>query len=263
MMIKRFLIGGLAVLALAACGPGDMTSQANEAAATVAARMGDLATTAESLANDPTAQALAGQVSATIEAAAADPTAAALANEALATAEAVAEDPTAQALANEALATAEAAAEDPTALALANDPTAQALAEEALATAEAMANDPTAQAEALTAVASVDEGDVQAALDEAFADMDDTMTLTEGQDLSFDALSGIANVTNYRMTIVDAPTGAEASEGEVIKEASDGNISVTPEEYEQYFTTPGDYTVRLDLTSNGQNATNEFTITVP
>lgn len=262
-MIKRFMIGAVVVLALAACGPGDMTSQANEAAATVAARMGDLASTADALANDPTAQALINEVSATIEAAAGDPTAEALANEAMATVEAAAEDPTAQALANDALATAEAMANDPTAQALANDPTAQAMANEALATAEAMANDPTAQAEALTAIASVNEGDVQAALDEAFAGMGDTMTLTEGQDLSFDGLSSLANVTNYRMTVVDAPAGAEASEGQVIKEASDGNISVTPEEYEQYFTTSGDYTVRLDLTSNGQAATNEFTITVP
>jgi hypothetical protein len=253
--IKRWTLGVFVLLALAACGPSDIETQANDAAATVAAQVGGLGATAEALANDPTAQALAGEVEATIEAVAGDPTAQA----ALATAEALGNDPTAQAL----LASAEALANDPTAQALANDPTAQAAVNEALATMEAVANDPTSQALAATAAGSVSESDLQAALNEAFASADDAVTLVEGQPLDLDALAGLANVSNYRMTVVEAPAGAEAAEGQVIKEASDGNISLEPEEYEQYFTTAGDYTIRLDVTSGGESASSEFTVTVP
>ncbi len=153
--------------------------------------------------------------------------------------------------ANDALATATTlvpAGAETTAEALIEDPTAQALANEALATIEAAVSDP----------------GVQAALDEAFTGINDQVTLTQGQDLTLDALSSVPDITNYKMTVVDAPAGAEASEGQVIKEASGGNISVNPDEYGQYFTTAGDYKVRLDVTSAGnQTATHEFTVTVP
>ncbi len=153
--------------------------------------------------------------------------------------------------ANEALATATTLVPegaDATAEALLNDPTVEALANEALATVEAAASDP----------------GVQAALDDAFAGLNDQVTLTQGEALTLDVLSGISDVNNYRMTVVDAPAGAEASEGQVIKEASGGNISVNPDEYGKYFTTAGDYRVRLDVTSAGnQTATHEFTVTVP
>ena len=134
---------------------------------------------------------------------------------------------------------------------------------DAVATAAAIASDPTVEALAATAEAALSSPDVQAALDEAFAGLNQ-VTITQGEALTFDALSSIPDVTNYRMTIVDAPEGAAASEGQVIKEASGGNISLNPNEYEQYFTTAGDYKVRLDVTSSGnRTATHEFTITMP
>ena len=153
--------------------------------------------------------------------------------------------------ANDALATATTlvpAGAEETAAALLNDPTTEALLNEALATMEAAASDP----------------GVQAALDDAFTSLNDQVTLTQGEALTLDVLSGVPDVTNYTMTVVDAPAGAEASEGQVIKEASGGNISLNPDEYGQYFTTAGDYRVRLDVTSAGnQTATHEFTVTVP
>ena len=265
MKIKRYLIGACAVVALAGCGnPGGLDQQMNEAAATVASRMGEAFPS--TVAIDPTTEALAAEAQATIEAAVNDPTVQAGANEALATADALANDPTAQA----ALATANALANDPTAQAelndavatmesAANDPTAQALA----ATMQAAANDPTAQAQIASAIASFSETDLQAAVDAAFAGMGGTIQAVDGQPLDLEMLSYIGGITSYRMTVVDAPAGAEASEGQVIKEASDGNISLTPEEYEKYFTAAGDYTVRLDLTSGESTATEEFTVAVP
>jgi regulator of protease activity HflC (stomatin/prohibitin superfamily) len=167
-----------------------------------------------------------------------DPTVQAMANEAAATIEAAANDPTVQAMADEAAATAEA---------MANDPTAQAMANEAMATAGAMAADPT----------------VQAALDQAFSGTNNTVTLNQGQALALDTLSSVPGVTNWKMTLVDAPASAAANEGQVIKEASGGNISVNPDEYAKYFTTAGDYRVRLDLTTDAGAASQELTVTVP
>ena len=136
------------------------------------------------------------------------------------------------------------------------------------ATVEALANDPTVEALASEVAATLDaavaDPEVQAALDEAFNAMNNEMTLTQGEALTMDALSAIPDVSNYTMTVVDAPAGAEASEGQVIKEASGGNVSLEPAEYEQYFTTAGDYVVRLDVTTTGnQTASHEFTVTVP
>ncbi len=155
-----------------------------------------------------------------------------------------------------------------TAEAIASDATVQAAVDELAATAEALVSDPTAQAAAGEAAATVEaalsDPTVQAALDDAFSSLNDRVTVTQGQAITFDALSGLSDIQNYRMTVVDAPAGAEASEGQVIKEASGGNISLNPNEYEQYFTTAGDYKVRLDVTSSGnRTATHEFTITMP
>ena len=167
------------------------------------------------------------------------------ANEAAVTAEAAANDPGVQA-------TAEAIVNDPgvqaTAEAIANDPTVQALANEAAATIEAMTNDPA----------------LAAALDEAFGTMNDELTITQGQALNFDALSSVTGIENWTMTIVEPPSGASASKGQVVKEASGNDISLNPDEYEKYFTTSGDYRVRLDVeNSSGGTASQEFTITVP
>ena len=148
---------------------------------------------------------------------------------------------------------------DLTAEVLATDPTVEALANELGATIEALA----AEVEA-TAEAALADPTVQAALDQAFQSLNDQVTVTQGQAITFDALAGLTDITNYKITLVDAPAGAEANEGEVIKEASGGNVSLNPNEYEQYFTTAGDYKVRLDITSSGnKTASHEFTITVP
>ena len=132
--------------------------------------------------------------------------------------------------------------------AVASDPTVEAVANEAAATLEAALADPT----------------VQSAIDEAFKGMNDRVTLQQGQALGLGALSGLSDVQNYKMTLIDAPEAAAASEGKVIKEASGGNISLNPDEYSKYFTTAGDYKVRLDVTASGnKTATHEFTVTVP
>lgn len=133
---------------------------------------------------------------------------------------------------------------------------ASAVAEPSMqATAAAVMN------EAATALS--DPG-VQATIDSAFKSLNDQVTLTQGQPLTLDALSNIPNVTGWKMTIVDAPAAAAASKGQVIKEASGANISINPDDYNKYFTTAGDYKVRLDLTTNGTETTShEFTVTVP
>jgi hypothetical protein len=136
-------------------------------------------------------------------------------------------------------------------------------------TAQAVANDPTVEAaanEAVNAVASaVSDPGVQSTLDQAFNSINNnTVTLQQGQALGLSALSGLSDVQNYKMTITDAPAAAAASKGKVIKEASGGNISLSPDEYSKYFTTSGDYKVRLDVTSSGnKTASHEFTVTVP
>jgi ABC-type transporter MlaC component len=135
-----------------------------------------------------------------------------------------------------------------TAAAVAGDATVQALANGAAATIAAAASDP----------------GVQSAVDQAFSSINDRATITQGQALTLSALSSVQNVQNWRMTIVDAPQAAAASKGKVVKEASGGNISLSPEEYNKYFTAPGDYKVKLDVTtSDNKTASHEFTVTVP
>lgn len=139
----------------------------------------------------------------------------------------------------------------------------------AVTTAQALASDATVQAlanEAISAVAAVaSDPQVQSAVDQAFNTINNnTVTLAQGQALTLSALSSVPDVQNYKMTIVDTPAGAEASKGKVIKEASGGNISVSPDDYSKYFTKSGDYKVQLDLTTAGnKTATHTFTVTVP
>ena len=135
-----------------------------------------------------------------------------------------------------------------TAAAVAGDATVQALANGAMATVAAAASDP----------------GVQSAVDEAFNSINDRATIAQGQALTLSALSSVQNVQNWKMTIVEAPAAAAASKGKVVKEASGGNISLSPEEYSKYFTAPGDYRVKLDVTtSDNKTASHTFTITVP
>lgn len=94
-------------------------------------------------------------------------------------------------------------------------------------------------------------------------DIDD-VTLRQGEQLTIDASNEAANISNYTWTIQDAPAGAEAVEGQVLQEGSNGNLTLNPDDYTKYFPVAGDYTVRLTLTDAGGALTyNDFTITVP
>ena len=135
-----------------------------------------------------------------------------------------------------------------TAAAVASDATVQALANGALTTVAEAASDPT----------------VQSAVDQAFNSINDRATIAQGQALTLNALSSVQNVQSWKMTIVDAPPAAAASKGKVVKEASGSNISLSPQDYSKYFTAPGDYQVKLDVTtSDNKTASHTFTITVP
>ena len=64
------------------------------------------------------------------------------------------------------------------------------------------------------------------------------------------------------MTIVSAPEGAAGQAGQAVTVAPDGTIAA--DEWSKYFTVPGDYRVKLDLTTGSAGtASQEFTITVP
>jgi hypothetical protein len=131
-------------------------------------------------------------------------------------------------------------------------------------TAAALAADPTVQALAGEAEALLADPDLQSALDQAFTAINDQVTVTDGQAIALDALSSVPDVTNYTMTVTQAPEGAGVTAGTVIKEASNGNVSLSPEEYEKYFTVAGDYRIKLDVVSEGNKAaSHEFTVTVP
>ena len=131
------------------------------------------------------------------------------------------------------------------------------------ATAAALATDPTVMALVATGEALIADPDVQATLDQAFSGLSN-ITVTEGQALTFDALSAVPNITNYTMTVTQAPEGAGVSAGTVIKEASNGNVSLNADEYAKYFTVAGDYKIKLDVVIDGdKTATHEFTVTVP
>lgn len=149
----------------------------------------------------------------------------------------------------EAAASAEAALNDPAVQASAeaalNDPTVQALASDAL-------NDPTVQALASDAAAQL-EGLVPSDL-----------SLDRDQPLVLNTTREIAGVTNYRWVIADAPAGAESVEGEVIQENSNGQLTIDPADYDQYFPTAGDYTIDLELTfTDGTTQTTQIPLVVP
>lgn len=160
-----------------------------------------------------------------------------------------------QTAANEAAATATAlvpAGIEETAAALAADPTVAAIAA-----------DPTVEALASDAQALIADPQVQSTLDQAFSNLGN-LTVSDGQALALDALASVPNVTTYKMTVTQAPDGAGAKPGTVIKEASNGNISLNPDEYAKYFTVAGDYKIKLDIVSDGnKTASHEFTVTVP
>ena len=92
---------------------------------------------------------------------------------------------------------------------------------------------------------------------------DDT-TVKQGQALVLDASKSIGNISDYKWTIEKAPTGAEAVIGQTIKEGSNGNVSLEPNDYLKYFPQTGPYTVRLTVTdTSGKTAMDDFQVMVP
>jgi hypothetical protein len=131
-------------------------------------------------------------------------------------------------------------------------------------TAQAIAADPTVAALTGELEAALADPQLEAALDQAFAAMNDQVVLAQGEALALDALAQIENIQSYRLTVVDAPAGAGVTPNTTIKEGTGANITLTPEEYAQHFTVAGDYTMRLDITNTeNQTASHEFVITVP
>jgi hypothetical protein len=168
----------------------------------------------------------------------ANPTAAAAINEA---ATALAEPTTAAAIN-------QAANEATTALA---EPTTAAVINQAANEAATAATGP----EAATAVSSA-AGALSAVADD--------VTVKQGEALILDATRSAGNISDYKWTIEKAPTGAESVVGQVIKENSNGNVSIDPNDYSKYFPRSGPYTVRLTVTdAAGKTSSDDFEVMVP
>ncbi len=130
-----------------------------------------------------------------------------------------------------------------------------ALAMPEMGTAEALMGTAVAAPEMGTAVAAI-SGDLQATAA-------DTM-IQDGQALVLDATQSAGNIQDYKWTITQAPTGAEAVVGQVIQESTTANVSLNPDDYSKYFPTAGDYTVRLTVTDvQGASSNDDFKITMP
>src|SRR5262249_14820306 len=92
----------------------------------------------------------------------------------------------------------------------------------------------------------------------------DDVTLKQGEALVLDATKSAGDIKDYKWTIEKAPSGADAVVGQVIKEGSNGNISIQPTDYVKYFPTAGRYTVRLTVTdAAGQTSSDDFMLDVP
>lgn len=125
----------------------------------------------------------------------------------------------------------------------------------AQATAQSLVTDPglaaTAQALASGAVESL-EGLIPSDL-----------RFDQNQPLVLNTTRQVAGVTNYRWVISDAPEGSNV-EGQVIAENSDGQLTLQPSDYAQYFPVSGNYTIDLILTfENGTSQTQQIPLVVP
>lgn len=118
--------------------------------------------------------------------------------------------------------------------------------------------------QAATAVTGPDAATAVADATSALSAVADDTTVQQGQALILDATKSAGNISDYKWTIEKAPTGAEAVVGQTIKEGSNGNVSLTPDDYAKYFPQAGPYTVRLTVTdSAGKTATDDFEVMVP
>jgi len=140
------------------------------------------------------------------------------------------------------------------------------------ASAEALADEAEALASGVEALAS--SGDLEAAASaiegvaaelEALANQfTEPLRLQTDQPLVLDTAQEVAGVTNYKWTIAQAPTGAEAVEGDVISENSNGKLTIEPADYAKYFPASGEYQVDLALTfDDGSVQTVPIPVVVP
>jgi K319L-like, PKD domain len=147
------------------------------------------------------------------------------------------------------------------------NPTNVAAVNDALNHAGTAVSDPTNAAmlnEAATAAAGPE---VATAVSDAAGTLSaaaEDVTLEQGEALVLDATKSAGDIKDYKWTITKAPTGAESVVGQVIKEASSGNVTIEPADYTKYFPKSGDYTVQLTVTDTaGKTASNDIDITVP
>jgi hypothetical protein len=175
---------------------------------------------------------------------------------------------------NDAANQASTAISDPTAVSAVNDvatavtdPTNVAAANDAINQAATVIADPTNAAVLNDAATAVSGPDVATAVSDAAGTLSaaaDDVSLQQGQALVLDASKSAGDIKDYKWTITKAPAGAESVVGQVIKENSNGNVTIDPADYAKYFTKSGDYTVRLTVTDTaGKTADNDFDITVP
>src|SRR5689334_20487 len=147
---------------------------------------------------------------------------------------------------------------NPTNVAAANDAANQA--------ATAIAN-PTTAAVMNDAATAVSAPEVATAVSDAAGTLSaaaNDVTLQQGQALVLDATKSVGDIKDYKWTITKAPSGAEAVVGQVIKENSNGNVSLNPDDYAKYFPKAGDYTVQLTVTdTKGASSNDDFTVTMP
>ena len=144
-----------------------------------------------------------------------------------------------------------------------SDPTAGALVDQA-ATVVA---DPTTSALVDQAATAVTAPEVATAVSDAASSLEaaaNDVTLAQGEALVLDATQSAGDIKDYKWTIAKAPAGAESVVGQVIKENSNGNVSIEPADWEKYFPAAGDYTIQLDVTDTaGATASDQFVVTVP
>jgi hypothetical protein len=118
--------------------------------------------------------------------------------------------------------------------------------------------------QAATAVTSPDAATAVADAAGALSAVADDTTIKQGEALILDATRSAGNISDYKWTIEQAPSGAESVIGQTIKEGSSGNVSLEPNDYLKYFPQAGPYTVRLTVTdSSGKTATDDFKVIVP
>jgi hypothetical protein len=147
------------------------------------------------------------------------------------------------------------------------NPTNVAAANEALNQAGTAVANPTNAAmvnEAATAVSAPEVATTVSDAANTLTAAAEDVTLQQGQALVLDATKSAGDIKDYKWTITKAPSGADAVVGQVIKEASSGNVTIDPADYTKYFPKSGDYTVQLTVTDTaGKTASNDFDITVP